>query len=68
VVLLKIASAKKYVLPYPSFTQNSPELLLLNFLLYHHSHFLAAPFDLTTFFTLAILNRAAPFSQFGCFE
>ena len=29
--------------------------------LYHHSHFLAAPFDFTTFFTLAILNRAAPF-------
>jgi len=26
-----------------------------------HSHFLAAAFDFTTFFTLAILNRAAPF-------
>jgi len=30
--------------------------------LYHHSHFLATPFDFTTFFTLAILNRATPFS------
>ena len=28
---------------------------------YHHSHFLAAPFDFTTFFKQAILNRAAPF-------
>ena len=35
--------------------------------LYHHSHFLAAPFDFTTFFTLAILNRAAPFLQRGFF-
>jgi len=45
--------------------------LLLNFChqpIYHHSHFLAAPFDLTTSFTLAILNRAAPFLQPGCFE
>ena len=29
--------------------------------LYHHNHFLASPFDFTTFFTLAILNRATPF-------
>ena len=29
--------------------------------LYHHSHFLAAPFDFTTFFTLAILNRSECF-------
>jgi len=29
--------------------------------LYHHRHFLAAPFDFTTFFTLVIFNRAAPF-------
>ena len=35
--------------------------------LYHHSYFLAAPFDPTTFFTLAILNRAAPFLQLGFF-
>ena len=35
--------------------------------LYHHSHFLAAPFDFTTFFTLAILNRAALFLQLVCF-
>jgi len=30
--------------------------------LYHHSHFLAASFDFTTFFILVILNRAAPFT------
>ena len=29
--------------------------------LYHRSHFLAIPFDFTTFFILAILNRAASF-------
>ena len=33
--------------------------------LYCHSHFLAASFDFITFFTLAILNRAAPFLQPG---
>jgi len=36
--------------------------------LYHYRRFLAAPFDFTTFFTLAILNRARPFLlQPGCF-
>ena len=41
---------------------NWPELLLLNFCcqLYYHSHFLAAPFDFTTFHT-GCLNRATPF-------
>ena len=41
---------------------NSPELLLLKFLPlpYHHSHFLAATLDFTSFFTLAFL-KAAPF-------
>ena len=29
--------------------------------LYHHRKFLAAPFDFTIFFTLAIFNRTAPF-------
>ena len=39
---------------------NSPELLLLKFLplTYHHSHFLAATLDFTTFFTIAFLRAA----------
>ena len=48
--------------------KNSPELSLLKFLplTYHHSHFLAATLDFTSFFTLAFLG-AAPFLQLGCF-
>ena len=40
--------------------QNSLELLLLKFLplTYHHSHFLAATFDFTFFFTIAFLRAA----------
>ena len=47
---------------------NSPELSLLKFLplTYHHSHFLAATMDFTSFFTIAFL-RAALFLQLGCF-
>ena len=39
---------------------NSPELLLLKFLplTYHHSHFLAATLDFTSFFTIAFLGAA----------
>jgi len=39
---------------------NSPELSLLNFLplAYHHSHFLAATLDSTSFFTTALLVAA----------
>ena len=42
--------------------QNSPELSLLKFLplTYHHSHFLAATLDFTSFFTMAFLG-ATPF-------
>ena len=44
---------------------NSPELSLLKFLplTYHHSHFLAATLDFTSFFTIAFLKAA----QLGCF-
>jgi len=35
--------------------------------LYHHSHFLATPLISQLFFPLAILTRAAPFLQLGCF-
>ena len=40
--------------------QNSPELSLLKFLplTYHHSHFLAATLDFTSFFTIAFLRTA----------
>ena len=39
---------------------NSPELSLLKFLplTYHHSHFLAATLDFTSFFTMAFLGAA----------
>ena len=40
--------------------KNSPELSLLKFLplTYHHSHFLAATLDFTSFFTIAFLRVA----------
>ena len=43
--------------------QNSPELLLLKFLplTYHHSHFLAATLDFTSFFIIAFLRAALLF-------
>ena len=48
---------------------NSPELSLLKFLplTYHHSHFLAATLDFTSFFTIAFLRAALFFLQLGCF-
>ena len=44
--------------------QNSPESSLLKFLplTYHHSHFLAATLDFTSFFTIAFLRAALFFS------
>jgi len=47
---------------------NSPDLLLLNFLplAYHHSHFLAATLNFTSFFTTAYLG-AAHFFTVGLF-
>ena len=49
--------------------QNSPELPSLNFLplTYHHSHFLAATLDFTSFFTIAFLGATLFFLQLGCF-
>ena len=40
--------------------QSSPELSLLKFLplTYHHSHFVAATLDFTSFFTIAFLRAA----------
>jgi len=47
---------------------NSPELSLLKILLlaYHHSHFLAATLDFTSFFTMAFLGPHIVL-QLGCF-
>ena len=47
---------------------NSPELSLLKILpfIYHHSHFLAANLDFTTFFTMDFWGLH-PFLQLGCF-
>ena len=44
--------------------QNSPELSLLKFLplTYHHSHFLAATLDFTSFFTIAFLRATLFFT------
>ena len=49
--------------------QNSPELSLLKFLplTYHHSHFLAATLDFTSFFTIAFSRATLLFLQLGCF-
>ena len=43
-----------------NFVPNLPELSLLKFLplTYHHSHFLAATLDFTSFFTIAFLRGA----------
>ena len=48
----------EFMSPNPSFSTNSPELSLLNFLpsTYRHSQFLATSLDFTTFFTLSILH------------
>ena len=47
-----------------SWHKNSPELSLLKFLplTYHHSHFLAATLDFTSFFTIAFLRAALFFT------
>ena len=56
-------------MPLGQLAQNSPELLLLKFLplTYHHSQFLAATLDFTSFFTIAFLRAAHFFLQLGCF-
>jgi len=45
---------------------NCPVLKILP-LAYHHSHFLAATLDFTSFFTMAFLRPLHPFLQLGCF-
>jgi len=48
---------------------NLPELLLLKILLsiYHHSHFLAATLDFTSFFTMTFLGAAHFFYSWAVF-
>jgi len=48
---------------------NLPELSLLKFLLltYHHSHFLQATLDFTSFFTMALLGAAHFFYSLAVF-
>ena len=60
-VKILITTIQVNFVPRPSGTKFT-ELLLLKFLplTYHHSHFLAATLDFTSFFTIAFL-RAAPF-------
>ena len=61
-VKILITTIQVNLVPLGQLAQNSPELSLLKFLplTYHHSHFLAATLDFTSFFTMAFLG-AAPF-------
>jgi len=49
---------------------NSPKLSLLKFLplAYHHSHFLTATLDFTSFFTAAFLGATHNFYSWAAFE
>ena len=68
-VKILIITIQVNLVPLGQLAQNSPELSLLKFLplTYHHSHFLAATLDFTSFFTIAFLRAALLFLQLGCF-
>ena len=68
-VKILITTIRVNLVPLGQLAQNSPELLLLKFLplTYHHSHFLAATLDFTSFFTIAFSKAALLFLQLGCF-
>ena len=57
-VKILITTIQVNLVPLGQLAQNSPELSLLKFLplTYHHSHFLAATLDFTSFFTMAFLG------------
>ena len=59
-VKILITTIQVNFVPIDQVAPNSPELLLLKFLplTYHHSHFLAATLDFTSFFTIAFLRAA----------
>ena len=67
-VKILITTIQMNLVPF-GLAQNSPELSLLKFLplTYHHSHFLVATLDFTSFFTIAFLRAALFFLQLGCF-
>ena len=68
-VKILITTIQVNLVPLGQLAQNSPELSLLKFLplTYHHSHFLAATLDFTSFFTIAFSRAALLFLQLGCF-
>ena len=59
-VKILITTIQVNFVPIDQVAPNSPELSLLKFLplTYHHSHFLAATLDFTSFFTIAFLRAA----------
>ena len=59
-VKILITTIQVNFVPIDQAAQNLPELSLLKFLplTYHHSHFLAATLDFTSFFTIAFLRAA----------
>ena len=68
-VKILIMTIQVNLVPLGQLAQNSPELSLLKFLplTYHHSHFLAATLDFTSFFTIAFSRAALLLLQLGCF-
>ena len=59
-VKILITTIQVNFVPIDQAAPNSPELSLLKFLplTYHHSHFLAATLEFTSFFTIAFLRAA----------
>ena len=68
-IIILITTIQVNFVPIDQAAPNSPELSLLKFLplTYHHSHFLAATLDFTSFFTIAFSRAALLFLQLGCF-
>ena len=62
-VKILITTIQVNFVPIDQVAPNSPELLLLKFLplTCHHSHFLAATLDFTSFFTIAFFKGRTPF-------
>ena len=67
-VKILIMTIQVDLVPLGQLAQNSPKLSLLKFLplTYHHSHFLAAILEFTSFFTIAFSRAALLFLQLGC--
>ena len=68
-VKILIATIQVNFVPIDKAATNSPELLLLKILplTYHHSHFLAATLDFTSFFHHSLFEGRTLFLQLGCF-